>query len=375
VIGNLDSDRGWALAYDAIQDSELGLAVLRKLGYDADRCRPLGAEQSNSSLVYDERLILKLYRRLHPGRNRDVETTLALADAGFDHVARPLAGDDVEIDGARYDLSVLQPYLSGGVAGCSLALTSLRDLLGAFDGQQVPELAEMGVPMPPVDPAQAGGDFSAEARRLGAITADMHVALAHAFGTGPADASAWADSIDAELATLDEPELDAGGGRHVTERLREIDDAGPTIRAHGDYHLGQVLRTDEGWFVLDFEGEPDRPPDERNRPASPLRDVAGMLRSLHYAARVALVGRGDGTDVADAWEARNRRACFEGYTSIAGEAGLLPPSAAGVSAVLAAFELEKALYELRYERDHRPEWAGIPVLALERLGLAKGGDG
>src|SRR5205814_6623603 len=119
----------------------------------------------------------------------------------------------------------------------------------------------------------------------------MHLTMAEAFGTSPGDGAEWAHSMRAPLATLD-PE-DQPGGQQVADRLEKIADAGKAIRVHGDYHLGQTMRTDEGWFVLDFEGEPAAPVAERRRPSSPLRDVAGMLRSFQYAAEAALIERGD----------------------------------------------------------------------------------
>ena len=154
----------------------------------------------------------------------------------------------------------------------------------------------------------------------------------------------------------------------IVDDLRRAE-PGPAIRTHGDYHLGQVMRTDAGWYVLDFEGEPDRPLEERQRPTSPLRDVAGMLRSLHYASAVALAER-DGPEFeqpAAAWEARNRQAFLDGYLPAATKGGILPADQASVDAVLAAFELEKAVYELAYERAHRPDWVHIPQAAISRL--------
>jgi maltokinase len=132
------------------------------------------------------------------------------------------------------------------------------------------------------------------------------------------------------------------------------------------------MRTDSGWYVLDFEGEPARPLAERRAKTSPLKDVAGMLRSLHYAAQVGLRerdGADDGgcVDLADRWEARNREAFLAGYWPEASAAGLVPPTDDGRRTVLAAFELDKAVYELAYELSHRPEWVAIPLAAISRL--------
>ena len=366
VMGEVGGYDGPLLAYDAVLDPVLGLSLLDVVSgskESADRVRPVGGEQSNSSLVYDDRLILKLFRRIHHGRNLDVEMTEALVGAGFEHVARPLATLTVGED----DLAVLQPFLVGGTDGWALSLTSLRDLFGVGDTQPVPVISA-DMPPPAVDPGMAGGDFSAEARRLGTITADMHAALKAAFGAEPGDPDEWADTIAAQVDAEAHPEFDRAAARQVLAALRQVGDVGPAIRLHGDYHLGQVMRTDSGWYVLDFEGEPARPPEERRRPSSPLRDVAGMLRSFHYASLVAQLDRDDDCGgLAEAWEMRNRKAFLEGYVRSAAKAGLLPDPAA-TEVVLSAFELEKAVYELGYERAYRPDWQSIPLAALHRLG-------
>ena len=372
VIGEVAGPDGSELAYDAVLDPELDLALLDVVtssGESAERVRPIGGEQSNSSLVYDDRVILKVFRRVHPGPNLYNEITWALSEAGYDHVAPPLATLTRTAGGQQFDLAVLQPFLGGGVDGWALALTSLRDLFGVGDTQPVPIItSEMTEPPPPVDPRQAGGDFGAEARRLGTITAEMHAALAEAFALDPGDGRKWADVIEAQLEALQYPGFDRAAARRIVDELRSATDVGPAIRTHGDYHLGQVLRTDAGWFVLDFEGEPERPPVERRQKWSPLRDVAGMLRSLQYASAVSLWERDeDCSALAAAWEERNRAAFLDGYIRVAREHDLLPDEAT-TDTVLAAFELEKAVYELGYEQGHRPDWASIPLRALQRLG-------
>jgi maltokinase len=354
VVGELDTEQGRALVYDALVDADLGVPLLERVAPDvrAERARPLlGVEQSNSSVIFDEAVILKLYRRLLDGPNPDAEVTRALARAGFDNVAEPLG--QWQMDGM--DLAVVNRFLSNGTDGFHLALTSLRDLYGARG-----------------EPGEAGGDFAPDARRLGIITARMHVALAAAFGAGPADPAAWADEAERSLEGVDLGDVDAGAARAPFAALRRLDDAGTSVRTHGDYHLGQVLRTDAGWFVLDFEGEPLRSLEERRRATSPLRDVAGMLRSLHYAAAVALRQWNDDGDeqvvlLADAWERHNAFAFLEGYAAAEGIDELLPAEEEARAVVRRAFELEKAVYEVRYERAHRPEWVGIPLTAVRRL--------
>ena len=365
VIADVSTHQGDALAYDAVVDPELAMVILDAVAphEKAQRARLMGAEQSNSSLVYDERIILKLFRRVRAGDNPEVEITEALAAQGFTQVAQPLATQRVR----DYDLAILQPFLAGAAEGWALALTSLRDLFGMHDTASIPVI-NPDAPPPPPDPAQAGGDFSGEAARLGAVTGGMHVALADAFGRSPADAKTWATSIADQVDSLRPGDVDRRGVDALLDRLADLD-AGAAIRVHGDYHLGQVLRTDAGWFVLDFEGEPARPLEERRRPSSPLKDVAGMLRSFHYASAVARTERDDYAleDLAAAWEERNRDAFLRGYLRATDTAGILPSDPDCLSVILAAFELEKAVYELGYERAYRPDWEHIPLTALRRI--------
>jgi maltokinase len=357
VLGEFETEQGQALGYDALLDAELALALLAVVAPDrpAERVRPVGAEQSNTSLVYDDAMILKVFRHLTDGPNPEVEVTQALVKRGFTAVAEPLAS--WRKDGR--DLALLQRFLAGGTEGWAMALTSLRELY-----------AEPG------DPAESGGDFGAEAERLGEVTADLHLALADAFGRHKADANECADLMERQVRrVLSDPgsqEL-AKGSIRIIARLREVSDPGPAIRVHGDYHLGQVMRTATGWYILDFEGEPARPLRERIRPSSPLKDVAGMLRSFHYAPVVAMATQEDDmTEAARAWEARNRGCFLAGYLRRSVEAGgedgsVLPTDPAARSAVLTAFELDKAVYEVAYERAHRPDWAFIPLEAVRRL--------
>ena len=164
------------------------------------------------------------------------------------------------------------------------------------------------------------------------------------------------------------PELEAiaGRGEEVREQLRGLShagDVGKVIRTHGDYHLGQALWTDGGWVILDFEGEPARPIVDRRRKRSPLRDVAGMLRSFAYAASAAEIEHG--VEPPEGWELRARDAFLLGYLSKV-DSNLIP-SGSALERLLAVFELEKAVYELRYELDNRPGWVRIPVLGIARL--------
>jgi len=350
ILGVVDG----RLAYDGLLDADLAKVVLAKVapGESAQRVRPMGAEQSNTSLVFDDRLVLKVFRRLQEGTNPDVEVTAALAAAGFSAVAAPVgtwARDGI-------DLAVVQEYLGGGVEGWAMALASLRDFYGSDEGA----------------PGDRGGDFAAEAARLGEVTARLHVALAAAFGTTEANPAADAAAMERQLERVGAESDWAPAAARLFGRLRQVSSAGRAVRVHGDYHLGQVLRTDLGWYILDFEGEPARPLEERQAPASPLKDVAGMLRSLHYATAVALHERGEEERPALAdrgleWEQRNRAALLDGYFAVADVTELLPSSPGDLDVALRAWELDKAVYEVAYERDHRPDWVEIPEGAIRRL--------
>jgi maltokinase len=353
IISELEIDLGRALAYDAAIDPDLSVAVLHHMAPEeqVERARYLGADQSNTSVVFDERLIMKLFRRLSDGPNPDAEVTRALVDVGFPNVAEPVA----EWREDDHDFALVNRFLVGGTDGFVLALLSLRDL---YDRR--------------CPPGEAGGDFAFDARRLGAVTAELHLALAKAFGTATGDSATWGADMETHLARVRLDGVDVEQVRGVYRRLAEVGEPGPAVRVHGDYHLGQVMRTDAGWFVLDFEGEPDRPLDERRRPTSPLRDVAGMVRSLHYASQVALAEWGAEVDdelvaLAEAWEHRNRVAFLAGYLGTEGVSEVLPVDDADRRLVQAAFELDKAVYEVGYEQSHRPDWVHIPLTAVQRI--------
>ncbi|MCD2196980.1 aminoglycoside phosphotransferase [Actinomycetospora endophytica] len=325
--------------------------------------RPLLGEQSNSSVIYGERAILKLFRRATPGLNPDLELHRALGREHSVEVA-PLLGaiegelPDGEGGSTPMTVAMLQDYASNSADGWSMALTSVRDLLAEGD----------------LRPDEVGGDFAGEATRLGRTVGSVHQELARALGTARLDAAGVRGVADWMLARL---ELSAQAVPEVAERREAITavlegvtaaDGLVVHRIHGDLHLGQELRTPRGWLVIDFEGEPSRSLADRVRPDSPLRDVAAMLRSFDYAAFHQLAEWEPGAESpsylkrrAQEWADRNRSAFCDGYAEITGA----DPRAD--LAVLRAYELDKAVYEVLYETRNRPNWLAIPLRSMERL--------
>lgn len=315
--------------------------------------RLLGAEQSNSSLVYGEKYILKILRRVFPGANPDLELPLALARHGSRRVPSPVAwfeavGADVGGGAAPQPLTlgVLQPFLRNSEDGWRLALRALA----------------------------GGRDFTDEARALGRATAEVHVALADALPTvslGPRQTAHLAEAMSGRLDATAQavPALlpYVGGLRTAFDALArsgspsdegaEAGD-GPVTRAqrvHGDLHLGQTLRTPDGeWSLIDFEGEPARPLTERRRPQPAVRDVAGMLRSFDYAAR-------SHRPWDPGWAERSRSAFCDGYAETTGT------DPREDAALLRAYETDKAVYEVLYEARNRPDWLPVPMAAIHRL--------
>ena len=343
---------------DVLERQEVAARLASLAGVPAEgaRVRRFGVEQSNSSVVLDELHVLKLYRRLEAGPNPELEALRALGARRFANAPRlegALETTGPPVETALASVTALVPSLGGG---WELTLDSFAD-----DASWLPE----------------------RAWRLGEVTASLHAALA-ANDADPSFApeepsgealGLLAAAIDEEIATTFSslPEDDAlGAVAHRSEDLRdllqELVGAGPAglaIRTHGDYHLGQVLWTTDGdWVVIDFEGEPARSLPERRRKRSPLRDLAGMTRSFAYAADAAILLRG--AEPPTGWLDACRDGFLDGYLSVSDER-LLPPSRSGFDRLLALFELEKLVYELRYEARNRPDWVSIPVVGLLRM--------
>jgi len=373
AIGETD---GWAI-YDALADDALARELLSLMRRGASMqgvegavefravdpttiggelgMRPAGVEQSNTSVVFGDELILKAYRRLEAGINPELELLRFLTDHGFPNIATlhgwyAYSGRPLEAT-----LGILQQYVPNAEDGWELALDEL---------EQRPE------------------EFLTRLRRLGEVSGEMHTVLASDQGDpdfDPEEPSSEAlalltATVDEEIESIfvDLPESEAvepiaGRGEEIRDILRlysHVGAVGKAIRTHGDYHLGQTLWTGSDWVVIDFEGEPARSLAERRRKRSPLRDVAGMLRSFAYAASAVKILRG--VDPPDGWEQRARQEFLDGYFGTV-DRSLVPPTEEGRNRLLAIFELEKAVYELRYELNNRPDWVGIPVAGVMRL--------
>lgn len=403
---------GWSL-YEATEDHELmerllertvasGMGVAAESAVDAGAdtgelrmsltgagpvprglsARALAVEQSNSTVVYGDRLLFKIFRQPEPGPHPETEALRGLTQVHCDRI--PGLAGWLHTDGEPQQamvLGILEEFLPARGDGWQLAVEQAAECItGACRT------------VPAVD------GFTDEARALGGAVAEVHAALAEAFGQvelGPEQIVALVDGLHRELraAVREVPELEAYVGRlsSLYDDFGKLALRGRGLaaqRIHGDLHLGQVLRTEGGWKVIDFEGEPARPVAERVLPQPVLKDVAGMLRSFEYAGQQALAGlqpsAGSG-DVAErgeppagesaertaarlrrnrrayAWAVRNRRAFTAGYAA----AGGVDPHCHPV--VLRAFEAEKAVYEAVYEAQHRPAWLPIPMAAIQRL--------
>ncbi|RJL25119.1 maltokinase N-terminal cap-like domain-containing protein [Bailinhaonella thermotolerans] len=373
-IGPVEFAGRTAVAYDGLHDTALTRLLLRAMSGGEDfgglrfrgdaglrtdlRSLVVTAEQSNTSLVFGDIYILKLFRRLNAGLNPELEIVSALAERGSPHVARPYG--HIELEGTT--CAILQEFLAGASDGWSLATTSVRDFYASPEG---------------LGAADVGGDFAAEAERLGAATAEVHQELAAAFPTGELDrddlvllATGMHKRLEHALSEVAEMAPYAEGIMRVFDALAMLGRAETVQRVHGDYHLGQVMRTTDRWVVLDFEGEPGQPLAERRALSSPLRDVAGMLRSFEYAARHLLVPEAGAAEPAAGsdqaleearaaeWAAHNRAAFMNGYAT-----GGTDPRDHAV--LLRALELDKAVYEVLYEARNRPSWLRIPLGSLE----------
>jgi maltose alpha-D-glucosyltransferase / alpha-amylase len=377
--------------------------------------RVLSAEQSNSSIVYGDRFILKLFRKVEPGLNPDVEISEFLTDQEFPNTP-PLTGYlEYRPDaGAPVQYGILQGFVPNQGDAWNYTMDSLsRFFEEALASTEAPKLPAGGAQHPlvlmhqeiPADVRELIGEYLESARLLGQRTAEMHIALTDPtagpdFAPEPytdhyrqglyhgmlALANRSLQLLREKVSSLPEPV--ASEARFVLEhegevrsrfgllRSTRIDTV--RIRHHGDFHLGQVLYTGQDFIIIDFEGEPARPLSERRLKRSPVRDVAGMVRSFQYAAYASLFGQVAGLTPrpeaaelvsawAELWTAWVSATFVKGYLARAGDAAFVPKTPESRRILLDAFLLEKVIYEIAYELNNRPEWVRIPLHGITKL--------
>ncbi len=361
VIGEDDGRHGYDALYDPSAASYLmslfdssttcGEVVFTKepgvsLPVDAVP-RVSSAEQSNTSVIFGQAAMFKAFRRISAGINPDIELNRVLGRAGNPNAALLMGSYDTTWAGEPCALGMIAAFAPNSAEGWDMATASARDVY-----------------------AGAVSDFTGESYRLGEAVASVHSVLADELGASSADFPVENALARVAVAAASAPELKPLLPA-IEERFNKLVGESVTVqRVHGDLHLGQVLRTEQTWLLIDFEGEPGTPLDDRRRPDSALRDVAGMLRSYEYAAYQPLIGRGLGEGEAPSeeqlalardWIDRNTQAFCDGYAAVSG----VDPREA--QTLLAAYELDKAVYEAGYEARYRPNWLPIPMRSISRL--------
>jgi len=378
-----DPVHGWQHAYDALHDRDA--MALWQRSFDAASATGLtesgslrfhrlpghaldleahstlfSGEQSNSSVAFGDDALMKVFRKVTPGVNPDIAVHEVLTRTGSDHVAALYGWLDVEDAGQTLQLAMLQQFLRTASDGWDLALASVRSLFAD----------------PEVHAHDSGGDFAGESTRLGEALREVHDTLHREFPSETRPAAAAAElaaamigRLDAALAVVPELAAHAATLRATFAAVSKLDGL-DVQQIHGDMHLGQTLRTSQGWKIVDFEGEPAKALADRQLPDSRWRDVAGMLRSFDYAARVVerSLSISDETDAeridtrAQEWSERNKNHFLVAYAGgeLAREAQVL----------LNAYVADKAVYETVYETRNRPSWVTIPLQAVARIGAA-----
>ena len=383
-----DDEHGPVVAYDALHDrnatdlwlqafaaaARLGDLTFHRLpGHELDtevHSTLFSGEQSNSSVAFGEDSLMKVFRKVTPGLNPDIVIHRALTEHGSEHVAAlygwvelaPATSEDQPMQ-----LAMLQQFLRTASDGWALALASVRDLFAEAD----------------LHADEVGGDFAGESERLGLATAQVHDVLAEQFPTEAWDAGDLVALSESMLGRLEAALSVVPGLEEHADRLRatfrsvtDLAGSGQSAtaqRVHGDFHLGQTLRTSLGWKIVDFEGEPAKPLAERVRPDLVWRDIAGMLRSFDYAAHAVVPDFATGNESdrqiafrAGEWSARNQAAFLRGYVDNSGRttSGEL---SAEQDLLLRAYVADKAVYETVYEARNRPGWLSIPLNAIARI--------
>ncbi|MGH2749273.1 MAG: maltokinase N-terminal cap-like domain-containing protein [Actinomycetota bacterium] len=348
--------------------------------------RAMGAEQSNSSIVLDDSVILKLIRRVEEGDNPELELNRFLTNEGFEYIPAQVGEIFYEEEhpegevGVNIDLGIAQQYVSDATEGWSEALKHVAALYDGISGDE-----DVATRRRQVDALVA--TLLEELAALGDVTAGLHVLLGRGQEHDPEigresathqDLRDWAMHARHTLSSLPTdriPELTDEVIGSVNARLDAIEsivEPGAKTRIHGDYHLGQTLLGPRGWLILDFEGEPLRSLEERRALQSPLRDVAGMLRSFSYAAYSALLERAEPDSErwnqlepwVETFEELARHYFLQAYLRTSHEGDLLPHDRDELGTLLDFFELDKALYEVGYELGHRPDWVRIPLRGI-----------
>jgi maltose alpha-D-glucosyltransferase / alpha-amylase len=371
------------------------------------------AEQSNSSIVYGQSLVFKIFRRLEQGLNPDLEIGAFLTERTSFRNAPPVAGflEYEEARGARTSLGILQGFVIN--QGDAWKFT-LGRLAGYYETRLTPgspaaqpqdaSIVAMSESDSPANVRENIGPYLASAELLGQRTAELHLALAsvqsdpafapegfnrasrHAFSASALElVSSTLELLRGQLKNLP-PEvrqeserilaLEAGVRRRF-QHFEEFEMSAARTRIHGDYHLGQVLFTGSDFMIIDFEGEPARSLEERRQKRSPLQDVAGMLRSFHYAAYAPLLGEASASFSPDQlhslrpwanyWQKWVSAAFLRSYRRTAGDAAFVPRSNGEFALLLDSYLLDKAVYELGYELNNRPGWLRIPLDGILQL--------
>lgn len=438
-IASLEDDSGKSALHDAMVDPEACLALIDLIAREGEipmqrgtvralrtgvfeqtrgsveALRPVrvgSAEQSNTTVFYGDRLILKVFRRLEPGQNPDFEIGRFLTErAHFAHAPQVAGAIEYHQEGQpAMTLAILQGLVQNQGSGWEGALKSLADFyrVAAKHPDQPPDYEgfstlDLAAIEPPDSIIERLGDALRDAATLGRRTAELHQALAsddHDPDFAPLpltneDLSALAAEIreqveqtlsalretrdrlsEAERREADQVLGNASGWLAQTDRLSQLNPGSNRIRIHGDYHLGQVLRTDHDFVILDFEGEPARGLEQRRARQSPIKDVVGMLRSFDYAAHAGLFNAWESrpdherehlTPWARAWRDWTASRFLRSYLEVAGSASFLPRDRGDLQELLKAFTLDKAMYELLYELNNRPDWVRIPLRGIISL--------